>query len=76
MSVSNGLDVPVQVRVRAPLATSQLSIGNSNSVVTIRPQTIQVVRMPVRSATLSSTLIRLQLTTKYDTPLGTTQSLS
>jgi Family of unknown function (DUF6049) len=77
VSVSNGLDVPIQVEVRALLpATSRLTIGNVNSVVPIPSGQIQIVRMPVRSATLSSTLIRLQLTTTKGTPLGTTQSFS
>ena len=77
VSVSNGLDVPIQVKVRALLpATSQLTIGNINSVVPIPSGQIQIVRMPVRSATLSSTLIQLQLTTTKGTPLGTTQSVS
>jgi hypothetical protein len=76
VSVSNGLDVPVRVRVRALLpATSQLSIDD-NSLVMILPGQIQTVRMPVRSATLSSTLMRLQLTTWNGTPLGTKQSFS
>jgi hypothetical protein len=77
VSVSNGLDVTVKVRVHALLPTSsQLTIGKFNSLVIISPGQIQIVRMPVRSATLTSTQMRLSLTTKNGTPLGTTQSFS
>ena len=73
VSVSNGLDVPVQVEVRALLpADSQISIGKFNPLVVIPPGQIYVVRMPVRSATLGSTLMQLQLATRNGTPLGTT----
>jgi hypothetical protein len=78
VSVSNGLDVAVQVNVLALLpANSQVSIGDFNPLVVIPPGQIQIVRMPVRSAALGSTLIQLQLATKHGTPLSwTTQSFS
>ncbi|MCW2933696.1 MAG: hypothetical protein JWM19_4658 [Actinomycetia bacterium] len=77
VSVSNGLDVAVRVRVRALLPpNSPVSVPTFNSLVIIPPQQIQIVRMPVRSATLGSTLIQLQLVTRNGTPLGTPQSLS
>jgi hypothetical protein len=76
VSVSNGLDVPVLVEVHAsPPAGSQLTIGNSTSVP-IPAQQTTIVRLPVRSAALGSTLVQLQLATKNGTPLGPTQSLS
>jgi hypothetical protein len=78
VSVSNGLDVPVQVRVRALVPPgSQLSIGSSNLLITIQPQGTGLVRLPLHSAALGSTLMQLQLVTQNGTPLSwTTQSLS
>jgi hypothetical protein len=78
VSVSNGLDVDVKVGVRALVPPgSQLSIGNNfnSPIVILRGQT-RIVRMPVSSAALGTTLIHLQLVTTNGTPLGRPQSLS
>ncbi len=77
VSVSNGLDAAVQVKVRALVpAGSQISIGDPSTVVMIAPQQTQIVRLPVHSAALGSTLVQLQLVTQNGTPLGKTQSFS
>jgi hypothetical protein len=77
VSVYNGLDVPVEVKVHAVVPSgSQLSIDEFSSLIPIRPHQTETVRMPVRSAALGSTLVQLQLVTSKGIPLGTTQSLS
>jgi hypothetical protein len=70
VSVSNGLPVPVQVRVQATVpAGSSLSIGDFNPLITVQAGKTATVRVPVHSAALGSTLIHLQLVTTKGMPL-------
>jgi hypothetical protein len=77
VSVSNGLDDAIQVKVVALLpAGSKLSIGNFDSLIIIGPQETKTVGMPVNSAALGSTLVKLQLVTENGTAFGPPQSLN
>ena len=77
VSVSNGLDVAVQVEVRALVSPdSRLSIGNYSSLLTIQPGQTGLVRLPVRSAALGTTSLQLELVAPNGSPLTSTQSLS
>jgi len=65
VSVFNGLPDAVQVQIHALLPPgSALSIGDFNSLVTVRAGETQTVRLPVHSAALGSTMMQLQLVTK------------
>jgi hypothetical protein len=78
VSVQNALDVPVQVKVTAQLpAGSQLTVGNFTSLITVPAQQTGTVRMPLRSSSLGTSMMQLQLQTKDGSPLTwTSQSLS
>jgi len=71
VSIQNGLLLQaVQVKVVATVAaTSQLTIGHFQDVVTIPPQQAVTVRLPVSSAPQGSTEIRLSLTSSNGMPL-------
>jgi hypothetical protein len=78
VSVKNGLGLPIQVRVMAstPLG-SQLVIGPFNSLVVVAQGKTNTVRMPVRSATIGTSTVQLQLVTEDGSPLAwTAQPLS
>lgn len=78
VSVQNSLSVPVQVRVQATVPKgSQLSVGTFASLITVPGGKIRTVSMPVRSSSLGTTTMQLQLVTKDGSPLAwTSQSLS
>jgi hypothetical protein len=70
VSVLNGLSGPVQVKVHALVPPgSQLSITDYNSLIIVPPGQTATVRLQVHSAALGSTMLRLQLVTKYGIPL-------
>jgi hypothetical protein len=70
ISVFNGLSEPVQVMVQAVVPPgSQLSIGDLNKPLLVGAQETVTVSLPVRSAALGTTLIRLQLVTREGRPL-------
>jgi hypothetical protein len=78
VSVRNGLGWPVQVRVVASTSLgSQLEVGPFNSLLTVQAYKTNTVRMPVRSATIGTSTVQLQLVTEDGSPLTwTTQPLS
>jgi hypothetical protein len=78
VSVRNGLGWPVQVRVVASTSLgSQLEVGPFNSLLTVEAYKTNTVRMPVRSATIGTSTVQLQLVTEDGSPLTwTTQPLS
>jgi hypothetical protein len=80
VSVQNGLDVPVQVRVTASTpAGSGLQVGPFNSLLTVQGGKSGTVTMPVHSATIGTTTLQLQLATQNGLPLnwrGASQPLS
>ena len=70
VSIENGSRHAVQVRLNAsvvdvPDQTSQLAIGNFQHLVKIQPQQVALVRLPVSSAPIGPTAIRLSLTTAH-----------
>ena len=71
VSIQNGLlQQAVQVKVVATAAaTSQLTIGHFQDVVTIPPLQAVTVRLPVSSAPQGSTEIQISLTNADGTPL-------
>ena len=80
VSVQNGLDEPIQVRVTAstPL-NSGVQLGTFNSLLPVRAGGSNTTRVPIHSSTLGTTTIRLQLATPNGVPLSgkqTAQSLS
>jgi Family of unknown function (DUF6049) len=78
VSVKNGLSLPIQVRVVAstPLG-SQLEVGPLASLLTVQAEKTNTVPMPVRSGTIGTSTVQLQLVTADGSPLTwTTQPLS
>jgi hypothetical protein len=78
VSVRNGLDVPVQVRVAAIVpGGSKLTVDKFDSVIAVPAKETATVRMPVHSSALGTTTLQLQLQTRNGLPLTwTSQSLS
>ena len=75
VSIENGSRHAVQVRLKAsvvdlPDGTSQLTIGNFQHLVKVQPQQVALVKLPVSSAPIGSTAIRLSLTTAHGKPLA------
>jgi hypothetical protein len=78
VSVKNGLGWPVQVRVVASTTLgSQLEVGPFTSLLVVQARKTNTVRMPVRSATIGTSTLQLQLVTEDGLPLTwTAQPLS
>jgi hypothetical protein len=78
VSVKNGLDWPVQVRVVASTPPgSQLAVGPLTSPVIVQARKTFTVRMPVHSATIGTSTVQLQLVTEDGLPLTwTSQPMS
>ncbi len=81
VSIENGSRHAVQVRLKAsvvdvPDRTSQLTIGNFQHLVKVQPQQVALVRLPVSSAPIGPTAIRLSLTTAHGKPLSVPASLT
>jgi hypothetical protein len=78
VSVQNGLDMPVQVRVAAILPeNSQLTVDKFDSVITVQARETGTVHMPLQSSAIGTTTLQLQLQTRNGLPLTwTSQSLS
>jgi hypothetical protein len=75
VSILNGSQHTIQVRlntnvVNVPDRTSQLSIGNFQSLVTVQPKQAPTVRLPVKSAPIGATVIQLSLTTVHGKSLS------
>jgi len=75
VSIENGSRHAVQVRLKAtvvdvPDGTSQLTIGNFQHLVKVQPQQVALVKLPVSSAPIGPTAIRLSLTTPHGKPLS------
>ena len=74
VSIRNGGNKAIEVQLNAsadnsPGRPSQLSFGHFQNVVTVQPQQAVTARLPVSSAPIGSTLIRLSLTSANGTPL-------
>jgi hypothetical protein len=78
VSVKNGLAWPIQVQVMASTPVdSQLQVGPFAMVLKVQALKTGTVRMPVRSATIGTTTVQLQLVTQNGSPLAwTRESLS
>jgi len=78
VSVLNGLDWPVRVRVvAASPAGSQLQAGPLPDPFTVQPHLTHTVHLPLHSSTIGTTTVQLQLVTENGSPLTrTAQSLS
>ena len=68
VSVQNGSHHAIQVRLNAgvvstPNQTSQLTVGRFQNLITVQPQQEVTVRLPVSSAPIGPTDIRLSLST-------------
>jgi Family of unknown function (DUF6049) len=68
VSVRNGSHHAIQVRlnvsvVNVPNRATQLTVGHFQSLITVQPQQEQNVRLPVSSAPIGPTAIRLSLST-------------
>jgi hypothetical protein len=74
VSIRNGGNKAIEVKLNAsadnsPDRASQLTFHGFQGVVTVQPQLAATVRLPVSSAPIGSTLIRLSLTSANGTPL-------
>jgi Family of unknown function (DUF6049) len=74
VSIRNGSHHAIQVRlsvrvVDVPDRTAQLTVGNFKNLVTVQPGQTPLVRLPVTSAPIGPTAIRLSLTTAHGKPL-------
>jgi hypothetical protein len=74
VSIQNGGNKAIQVRLNAtavnsPDRPSQLTFGTYQNLVTVQPGQTQLVRLPVGSAPIGSTVIQLSLTSANGTPL-------
>jgi Family of unknown function (DUF6049) len=78
VSVRNGLGLPIQVQVMASTpVNSQLQVGPFVSLIKVQALKTGTVRMPVRSTTIGTTTVQLQLVTPNGSPLAwTKESLS
>jgi hypothetical protein len=80
VSVQNGLGEPVQVKVTAVIPPgSQLQVGSYNALLWVQAGKTNTVRVPVHSAMIGTTTMRLQLVTEDGSPLtwkGASQPLS
>jgi hypothetical protein len=68
VSIQNGSRHAIRVRLSAsvvdvPDRTSQLTVGRFQNLITVQPQQAPLVRLPVSSAPIGPTAIRLSLTT-------------
>jgi Family of unknown function (DUF6049) len=68
VSIQNGSRHAIRVRLKArvvevPGRTSQLTVGRFPNLITVQPQQAPTVRLPVSSAPIGPTAIRLSLTT-------------
>ena len=74
VSIQNGSRHAIQVRLKAsvvdvPDQTSQLTVGRFQNLITVQPQQAPTIRLPVSSAPIGPTAIRLSLTTEGGKPL-------
>ncbi len=74
VSIQNGGNKPIEVRLNASAAnspgrSSQLTFGTYQNLVTVQPQQTELVRLPVKTAPIGSTVIQLSLTSANGTPL-------
>jgi Family of unknown function (DUF6049) len=77
VAVQNAGKLEVQVRIEAIPESSQLSVGNTGTPITIMPGKTATIRMTVHSAGTGTGTLQLQLVTANGSPLTwTTQSLS
>ena len=75
VSVQNGSHHAIQVRLVAtvvdvPDRTSQLTVGRFQNLITVQPGQAVTLRLPVTSAPIGPTAIRLSLTTANGKPLS------
>jgi len=76
VSVRNGLDLPVQVRVVATTPPgSQLAVGPLTSLLVVQAGKTNSVPMPVNSATIGTSTVQLKLVTADGAPLTWTAQL-
>jgi hypothetical protein len=76
VSVRNGLDEPIEVRVAARAPAAQLTISGGK-LVTIPPGQVYTARLSLHSHRVASTQVQLQLVTRDGTPLpGTAVAVS
>jgi Family of unknown function (DUF6049) len=78
VSVRNGLNWEIQVQVMASTPVgSQIQVGPFASLFKVQALKTDTVRMPVRSTTIGTTTVQLQLVTQNGSPLAwTKESLS
>ena len=74
VSIQNGGDKAIEVRLNASAAnspdrSSQLTFGTYQSLVAVQPGQSVLVRLPVDTAPIGSTVIRLSLSSANGTPL-------
>ncbi|MGH3285091.1 MAG: DUF6049 family protein, partial [Streptosporangiaceae bacterium] len=75
VSIQNGSQHAIEVRlntdvVNVPDRASQLSIGHFQSLITVQPKQAPTIRLPVKSAPIGPTAIRLTLTTVHGKSLS------
>jgi hypothetical protein len=68
ISIRNGSRHAIRVRLNAsvvdvPDRTSQLTVGSFQNLITVQPQQTPTIRLPVSSAPIGPTALRLRLTT-------------
>jgi hypothetical protein len=70
VSVLNGLDQAVQVRVTANAPRGRLTVTGDGTLVTIQPGKVATVRLSLSSLRIGATQIQLQLVAKDGSALG------
>jgi hypothetical protein len=76
VSVYNGMDQAVHVRVVASSSRGQLSVADGG-LVTVQPNKVAIVHLALSSLQIGTTQIQLQLVTRDGSPLpGTAESVS
>jgi hypothetical protein len=69
VSISNGLNSTVQVRLQATPESGRLKVTKFNNLITLPAGKTKTVRVPVQSAASGSAMIGLSLLTKDNKPL-------
>jgi hypothetical protein len=75
VSVQNLGQLPVQVRVVAVPAGTELSVGNINKLITIQPGETNTVKISLQSSAITTTAMQLQLESENGSPLAWTAQL-
>jgi len=69
VSVYNGMDQAIKVRVVASSTDGRVTIGGGKTAVTVQPKQVETVGLSLNSLQIGTTQVKLQLVTKDNSPL-------